>query len=396
MLRAALSGPRSTLALYFPAVLFATTGVECSPANSEGQSPPPPTLPCRRVRAHYLLSSSEADEISVLKAHQSAHPKVDLTWSSDLPSERADIEVLIARLPSAALLDSLPALKSVIVPFAGPTELAKQLVRERPHLALHNSHFNAASTAELAVALLLAASKSVPAHDASFRAEIRAGEPWTVGWDPRAAPSPTLAGRRALVLGYGAIGARVSRTLAAMGMDVHAVRRSSPAAPTAPGGSSGGSGPATLHGPSDLDDLLRTAAAVVVCLPGTPATANLLGARELRLLPRGSVVVNVGRGSVVDEGALFAALEDGHLGGAGLDVWYNYPSLPGQGLGAGLANAGPSSLPFHRLGNVVMSPHRGQSSDSKAHDRVTELYGLLSQLAATGELPNRYDLDRGY
>ena len=100
--------------------------------------------------------------------------------------------------------------------------------------------------------------------------------------------------------------------------------------------------------------------------------------------------------SVVDEDALFGALQDGHLGGAGLDVWYNYPDLAGQGIGKAMAVNGPAARPFHLLPTCVLSPHRGQSSDSKAGDRVGELFKLLNNLATSGDLANKYDLDRGY
>ena len=202
---------------------------------------------------------------------------------------------------------------------------------------------------------------------------------------------PTLAGRRALVLGYGAIGSRCAKVLNALGMKVSAVRRT---------GSREGAwdGFATVHGPDALELLLPDTTALLICLPGTQATTGLLGRRQVRSLPKGAVLVNVGRGSIVDEDALFEALSDGHLGGAGLDVWYNYPMLPGQGgLGAGDSpNLCPASRPFWELPNVVMSPHRGQSSDTKARDRVEELLGMLRALRETGELPNRYDIGQGY
>jgi len=360
------------------------------------------SMASRQVRAHYLRP--DADELDVLEALKRQHPTVNLTWGDSLPSSpkppgAAPVEVLITRLPTAAELDSLPQLRHVVVPFAGPTELTKSLVKERPALSLHNAHFNAASTAELAVSLLLAVAKRVVAQDAAFRAEVVAGTPWTTGWDPEADTSLTLAGRRALILGYGAIGSRVGVALSALGMDVHAVRRSAGGSNQAAGSGNSGArrGEVAMHGLGELDALLASSDVVVVCLPGTPATANLLGDRELRLLPRGSLLVNVGRGSVIDEDALFGCLADGHLGGAGIDVWYNYPQLQGQGIGKGLAlNQGPAARPFHELRNVVMSPHRGQSSDIKAANRVGELFGMLSALSDTGDLPNRYDLDRGY
>ena len=114
-------------------------------------------------------------------------------------------------------------------------------------------------------------------------------------------------------------------------------------------------------------------------------TNGMIGKEEIRQLPDKAILVNVARGPVVDEQALFNALESGRLMSAGIDVWYNYPLLQGQGIGKGLAlNQGPAARPFHELKSVVMSPHRGQSSDSKAADRVGELFGMLSALAGTG------------
>jgi len=140
---------------------------------------------------------------------------------------------------------------------------------------------------------------------------------------------------------------------------------------------------------------------LIICLPGTKATDSLICDAQLRLLPKGAVLVNVGRGNVVEERALYDALADGHLGGAGIDVWYRYPMLPGTGMGAGDGSSthlGPSSVacPFHTLPNCVMSPHRGQSSDCKAKDRVAELVAMLAAYSATGVMPNRFDVERGY
>ena len=179
----------------------------------------------------------------------------------------------------------------------------------------------------------------------------------------------------------------------------------------------------------NLHGLLERASVLVVCLPGTKATEGLIGMEELRKLPRGAVVVNVGRGSVVDERALYECLRDGHLGAAAIDVWWNYPqhrevggtASASAGKGGGRSgsgsggsgsggsgegelnngvttgvNNGPSTEPFHELGNVVMSPHRGQCSDTKAEDRVNEIVFMLGRMAETGELPNRFFLERGY
>jgi len=103
------------------------------------------------------------------------------------------------------------------------------------------------------------------------------------------------------------------------------------------------------------------------------------------------VLVNVGRGSIVDSAALYHSLKDGHLRGAGLDVWYNYPPDPES-----RPNTPPANFPFHELENVVMSPHRGGGSEDSDTLRMIHLAELLN-FAAHGEaLPNRVDLQTGY
>ena len=118
------------------------------------------------------------------------------------------VQVLISRLPEDHELDKLnDSLEAVIVPFAGPTEAVKRLMRTRraqgSRVTMHNGHFNAASTAELGIALMLAAVKRTGKNDADLKASCAAGEPWVVGWEHTGLDSPTLAGRNVLVLGYG-------------------------------------------------------------------------------------------------------------------------------------------------------------------------------------------------
>ena len=248
MLTRALSPRRVSLAGggIIAAAVFAT--------SSSSSSSTSPSSFARSVRAHYLRP--DGDELPLLHRMQQemSQRNVHFSWGEALPSDSAGVEVLVTRLPEPHELAALPALEKVVVPFAGPTEVTKDNVRNEsaqrrsrqgsssllssspssppssppPHLLeLHNCHFNAASTAELAVTLLLSVVKNVGYHDAALREEAAGGErPWTTGWAPGAAPSMTLNGRTALVLGYGAVGSRVASTLAALGMDVHAVARS--------------------------------------------------------------------------------------------------------------------------------------------------------------------------
>ena len=146
-----------------------------------------------------------------------------------------------------------------------------------------------ASTAELAVTLTLAALSGVPAF-------VRAADAHTWVTTRRRA----LADRRVLLVGYGGVGAAVERRLA--GFEVDLVRVASRARQDANG---------PVHGVEALPDLLPTADVVVLCLPLTDATRGLVDAAFLARMRDGAVLVNVGRGAVVDTSALVAELSTG-------------------------------------------------------------------------------------
>jgi phosphoglycerate dehydrogenase-like enzyme len=152
-----------------------------------------------------------------------------------------------------------------------------------------------ASTAELALGLLLAAQRELPRW-------VRDQEQHR--WEH--AHTRSLAGSRVLIVGYGSIGAALDRRLQACEAEVTRVARSA-----RPGDG--------VHGVADLDGLLPAADAVVLVTPLTEQTRGLLDARRLGLLPDGALVVNVGRGPVLDTAALLAETSSGRLRAA-LDV----------------------------------------------------------------------------
>ncbi|MEU6259409.1 2-hydroxyacid dehydrogenase [Streptomyces sp. NPDC047043] len=130
----------------------------------------------------------------------------------------------------------------------------------------------------------------------------------------------------------------------------------------------------------DLDALLETADLVVVSVPLTEETRAVIGARELKLMGPSSVLVNVGRGPVVDEDALYAALRSGATAGAALDVWYDYPADGRTGH--------PSRHPFHSLPNVLMTPHSSGLARSTFARRADDITANIRRLAAGQGIDN--------
>jgi phosphoglycerate dehydrogenase-like enzyme len=289
----------------------------------------------------------------------------------------ANTAILVTGRPTPEQIEAASDLRSLIIPWAGLPEETRTLMRDFPRVAVHNLHHNAAPVAELAMMLLLAAAKFAVRYDNALRRHD-----WRIRYE-RPPPTVLLEGKTALILGYGAIGRRVAAACRALGMATLATRRRLDKPEMDDG--------TELYPANDLPQLLPRANVLIICLPHTPETNGLLGAADLALLPPKAILVNIGRGKIVDEAALYEALRDGRLHAAGLDVWYNYP--PDE---AGRAEWPPSAYPFHELDNVIMSPHRGGATDETDRLRMAALAELLNAAVGGREIGNRVDLDMGY
>jgi phosphoglycerate dehydrogenase-like enzyme len=177
------------------------------------------------------------------------------------------------------------------------------------------------------------------------------------------------------VVGLGSLGSEVARSLAALGCRVVATRRDPAAGEPVPGVE-------TLGGPEALPALLAMADIVVLAVPLTPATRELVGADELAAMRTGAWLVNVSRPGVVDEGALLRALREGRIGGAVLDAFRDGPL--------------PAASPFYDLENVVITANTSWSTD-RVLDRSIALFCENLERYRRGEpLLNPVDPAAGY
>jgi phosphoglycerate dehydrogenase-like enzyme len=184
---------------------------------------------------------------------------------------------------------------------------------------------NAGSVAELAVLHLLALVKRLD----EARAALAEGR-----WMERPAGG-TVRGMRILIVGLGAIGTAVAHRLSAFGAILDGIRaRPALGGPAAVG---------RVAGPGQLPALLATADAVICCAMYDGGTAGMFGPAEFAAMKPGAVFVNVARGGLVDEAALLAALDSGHLAGAGLDVHASEPA--------------DAASPLLRHPRVLSTPH---------------------------------------
>ncbi len=326
-----------------------------------------------RLRAH-ILHPPPDDALTHLQ--ELIDPAIEVTIGPE--SLKSDTQILVHGRPSMEQLRDCPDLKALIIPYAGvPAETRKLLMDSHSDLPVYNLHHNAVAASEMAMALFLAAAKTLIPVDRKFRTHD-----WRSRYD--GAPTMLLEGKTAVILGFGAIGSRLATMCLALGMEVHTVRRHSDRPHPEL---------VQLHGLDDLHDLLPMADALFIALPLTPETEGLIGPKEIGLLPPSCVLVNIARGSIVNEEALYMALKDERIAAAGIDVWYNYPRTPES-----QANTPPSRFPFHELENVVMSPHRGGAFQLQELERrrMSDLAHTLNAFARGEDVPHRVDIRAGY
>lgn len=393
-----------------------SASVDDAPSAKRGRRAPLRSLPRHprrdRLRVHILSDELKEDHADVLLSNLDSKSGVVVTGAGgdvEVPDVRSSLQkadIVVGGRPTADQLRLCDRASSLVIPWAGvPPETAELVQACRPGMRVYNMHQNAPATAEMGVTLLLAAAKRVIPRDY----DLREGR-WTSRYDPSVYGTLSLFEKSALIVGYGAVGKRIAAALRALGMNVTALCRSGTTAKHATQcgagsrktgcgcsccccGDSGDGGLAPVKvmqcNARRLRSVLPAVHALVIAAPLTEETNGLIGAVELNLLPPGAVVVNVGRGPIVDETALFEALASGHLGAAGLDVWYRYPKSQEE-----RTTTLPSVHPFHSLTNVVLSPHVAGKTEDTEGLRYKSLAGTLEAIATGSVVPT--DLARGY
>ncbi len=226
-----------------------------------------------------------------------------------------------------------PSLKLVIRHGIGYNALDVPAATQLGVLSANTPDGPTESTAEQAVGLLLAVAKAIVKSDTL----LRANAPWTLA-DLRGVE---VLDRVLGVVGYGRIGRRVTE-ICALGLKMQVLVLD-------PFLGAQDSLPAGVSRVESLEALLPRVDFLTLHTPLMPETYQLIGEQQLRLMKPGSFLINVSRGPVVDEAALIRALEDGHLAGAGLDVFDPEPPSPDN--------------PLLRMSNVVVTPHVASNTD---------------------------------
>lgn len=199
--------------------------------------------------------------------------------------------------------------------------------------------------------------------------EFRDRGSWRTSWVQSGAPHGEVRGSTLGIVGLGRVGREVARRAAPFGVHILAANRS----PREPG-----DGVERVFPMVELDRMLPLCDTVALCTALGPETEGLIDARRIALMKPGAFLINIARGQVVDEDALYAALRDGRLGGAALDVWWQYPT-------ATEPERRGSRHPFHELPNVIVTPHNSGWTGGMVRRRWDEIADNLRRF--TGGLP---------
>lgn len=253
----------------------------------------------------------------------------------------------------AAVIAALPETVGLIANFGVGTDNIDLAAAQARGIRVSNTPVVTEDTADLAFALILAACRQIPAADRF----VRAGE-WSQGG--QLAVGQRVHGARLGLVGFGAISQAVARRAQGFGMKLSYWART-------PRAEADGLGAAHV---ASLEELVAGADIVSIHVPLTPATRHLFGADLLARFQPGSVLVNTARGAVVDEAALVAALEQGTIAAAGLDVFEDEPRVH-PGLLA--------------LNNVVLAPHIGSATAACRMDMGMRAIGNLVSYLTSGE-----------
>jgi len=202
--------------------------------------------------------------------------------------------------------------------------------------------------------------------------DFRSCSSWRPSWVQSGAPHGEILGSTVGIVGLGRVGQEVARRAAAFGCRILAANRSA---------REPGREVEQVFPLSDLDHMLPKCDYVVLCAALGPETEGLIDGRRLALMKPSALLVNIARGTVVDEGAIYAALRDCTIGGAALDVWWRYPD-------ATEPERRPSRYPFHELPNVIMTPHCSGWTEGMVARRWAEVAGNLNRFVRGEPLQN--------
>jgi phosphoglycerate dehydrogenase-like enzyme len=269
------------------------------------------------------------------------------------PCELAEAEVLVGSPITRRMLEQAPKLRLVHAAGAGCDSIAMDALPDGVRVC--NVFHHERAIAEYVVMTMLALHRDLFRQDRQLRKGIWDGS--CVQGPPRASE---LTGMTLGLVGFGHIGHEVARVAAAFDLRILSLR--------------------SRHTPAELETLLAGSDFIVISCPLTDETRGMIGAAELSMMRPTASLINVARGEIVEEAALYEALRDRKIRSAAIDVWYQYPR---DGI-----ERQPSRFPFGELDNVILTPHSSAWTDRVVSLRFRDIAANIDRLAAGEPLVN--------
>jgi D-2-hydroxyacid dehydrogenase (NADP+) len=286
-----------------------------------------------------------------------------------LPEELPDTDIFVGYSLRAKQLKDAKKLKWIHSTAAGVAQLMYPELREAGILVTNPSGVFSVPMAEHMMGLILALARNFPD---SVRQQDKANWSQQELWD-KPQHLTEVNGQVLVIVGYGSIGRELAKRAKAFGMRVWGVTRS---------GEGDGAHAERIVSAAELHEALPEADYLVISAPETRETKRLIGMAEVGKMKRGARLINVARGSLLDEKALIGALETGALGGAAIDVAETEPL--------------PTDSPLWKAPNLFITPHTSALSDRLWKRQAALLVELLERWFDGREMFNQVDLERGY
>jgi phosphoglycerate dehydrogenase-like enzyme len=281
-----------------------------------------------------------------------------------------DAEILVTTKFDAAMAGRARKLKLLVCPSAGTESIERAQLP--PGVDVVNGQGHEIPIAEYVSGTLVALRQKLLQADKA----LRDGR-WEYGFLGPGGFVGELWGSRLGLVGFGRIGKEIVPRANAFGMTVAALTMHPQKVTVSLAGLTR---VGDLKNADEVDELFRQSDAIVLCCELSDMTRGLVDARRLRLLPPNALIVNISRGPVADEEALYEALRDGTIAGAALDVWYDYPQARGE-------RTFPSRFPFSELDNVIMTPHSSGWTEGHWRRKRARMADVINTFARTGRLP---------
>jgi len=277
-----------------------------------------------------ITDSIHDDAIEILKSVGDVEIATGLS-PEELKEKIKDADAIVIRSGTKLtkdIIDAAENLKVIARAGVGVDNVDLNAATEKGIIVVNSPDASSISVAELAIGLMLSAARNIPQATAS----LKRGE-----WDRKSFKGVELYGKTLGIIGLGRIGQQVAKRAQAFGMNIVGYD------PYIPVDVAKNMGVELM----DVNDLCKVSDFITLHVPLTPKTRHIIGKEQISLMKKNAIIVNCARGGLIDEDALYEALKDKKIRGAGLDVFEEEP---------------PKDNPLLTLDNVIGTPHQGAST----------------------------------